>query len=186
MSSPTKSAARHCGTGVPKRYISGAARRVPTSDPTEEMRNELRRLNGQITDLAPAILAAPSERDIQMDLSSSQAEALSCHFKATEYDGCLWIFAQNTDLGPGAEYLGQFDPIDPRAGHAVIAVEGLAAGTQILRVEDVGYTLLTAGDGFFEDDFSTLGEHIYMVVPEPGSIVLLSLAAFAWPRRRRG
>jgi hypothetical protein len=153
--------------------------------PTAAMQAELYRLNGQITDLAPAILAAPSRREIQMALTSDYGLSLTSRLKATDYGGALWIFAQNSDLGPNAEQLGQFDPISPRAGRATITVEGLRAGDIILRVEDVGYTPIAAGDGFFEDDFTALGEHVYMIVPEPACLILLASAALALPRRRR-
>ncbi len=133
--------------------------------PTPEMRDELERLNGQITDLAPAILAPRTALDIDMDLATAPGgTTLTCHFKATEYGDELWIFAQNTDLGHNAHLLGQFDPISPRAGHATFTVEGLAAGTTVQRLEDDGTTtLLTAADGSFEDDFDALAEHIYIL-----------------------
>lgn len=136
--------------------------------PTPEMQDELQRLNGQITDLAPAILAPRSQRDIDMSLIAASSGAdLTCHFKATELGDELWIFAQNTDLGHNAHLLGQFDPISPRAGHATIAVDGLAAGTTIHRLEDDGTTtVLAAAEGYFEDDFDPLAEHIYRLPRE--------------------
>jgi len=95
-----------------------------------------------------------------MKLAGDGAD-LACHFKATLSDGSVWIFAQNIDLGPGAEKLRQFDPIKPRAGKAAFAVEGLKAGTRI-EVVDENRTL-TAEAGKFADDFAVLAEHIYTI-----------------------
>ncbi|NLF32220.1 MAG: hypothetical protein GX591_15195, partial [Planctomycetes bacterium] len=130
--------------------------------PTPEMRDELFRLNGQITELTPAILAPPSDREIHLAMATAGGTVLTSHFKATEYDGNLWIFAQITDLGHNAHLLRQFDPISPRAGRATITVDGLASGTPIHRIEDDGTTtVLTSANGYFQDDFAALAEHIY-------------------------
>lgn len=136
--------------------------------PTADMQAELKRLNGQITRLAPAILADPAKTEIRMALAvkpqgvtSDQAAALECHFKATDHDGSLWIFAQNMDLGPGAEKLKQFEQISPRGGTATITIAGLKAGTTI-EVVDEGRTI-AARDGSFSDAFGPLAEHIYRV-----------------------
>jgi len=111
--------------------------------PTDEMRQELKRLNEQITRLAPALLAPPATRKIEMSMS----DGLPCHFKATQAADALYIFAQNTDLG--------------RQGTAAITVEGLGAGTEI-HVVDENRTI-TAEQGRFADSFGSLAEHIYRV-----------------------
>jgi len=123
--------------------------------PTAEMQAELKRLNGQVTRLSGAILAAPTSKAITMKLAGD----LKCHFKATEYDGDLYIFAQNQDLGPGGEEKGQFEPVSPRGAMATFSVAGLKAGTKI-EVVDEGRTI-TAQAGSFTDEFGPLAEHIY-------------------------
>ncbi|MBN2581661.1 MAG: hypothetical protein JXL80_01235 [Planctomycetes bacterium] len=125
--------------------------------PTAEMRAELKRLNGQITTLAPAILAEPAKAKVSMKLSGD----LNCHLKATDLDGTTYIFAQNLDLGPNADKLKQFQPISPRGGKATITVAGLAAGTTI-EVVDENRTI-TSKAGQFEDEFNPLAEHVYKI-----------------------
>jgi hypothetical protein len=122
---------------------------------TQEMQAELRRLNAQLTRLAPAILAPVTKQKIEMKLG----EDLNCHFKATESDGVMFIFAQNVDLGPGAEDAKQFDPIRPRNGKAIFYVEGLKAGTKIEVVDE--NRIIRAEKGKFTDEFAPLTEHIY-------------------------
>jgi len=125
--------------------------------PTQEMQKELKRLNTQISRLAPAILAAPAQKNISMKL----ANGLNGHFKATRYHGDLYIFSVNTDLGEGAEHAKQFDPIDPRGGRAVFTIEGLKAGTKIEVVDEK--RTIHAEEGKFSDDFAPLAEHIYRI-----------------------
>jgi hypothetical protein len=125
--------------------------------PTEEMQAEMRRLNEQLTRLAPAILADPAKAAVRMSMSDDFA----CHLKATELDGSLYLFAQNIDLGEGAERLKQFDPISPRPGTATIAVGGLKPGTRI-EVVDESRTLTSAA-GRFTDEFGPLAQHIYRI-----------------------
>ena len=122
---------------------------------TEEMQQELGRLNKQLTRLAPAILAAPAKKKIEMQLG----ENLNCHFKATESNGHVYIFAQNIDLGPGAEKARQFDPIHPRNGMAIFTIEKLKKGTKIEVVDE--HRTITAENGKFTDAFEPLAEHIY-------------------------
>lgn len=110
--------------------------------PEGGMVRELKRLNDQLTRLAPAILAIPAKTRIEMTLSDN----LSCHFKATTLNGALFIFAQNVDM-------------QRRAGKATIRVEGLKAGTKI-EVMDENRSLI-AEDGKFTDEFAPLAEHIY-------------------------
>ncbi|MFW6154000.1 MAG: hypothetical protein ACOC95_02180 [Planctomycetota bacterium] len=111
--------------------------------PTEAMRAELKRLNGQITRLAPAILAPKAKVRITMNLTGEPEG----HYKATIYDGALWIFAQNLDRQQGAK--------------ATFAVKGLPAGAAI-EVVDENRTL-RAADGTFTDRFDPLAEHIYRI-----------------------
>lgn len=134
---------------------------------TVEMEDELQRLNAQMTRLAPAILAPPTERQISIQMTAVEGGTqLTSHFKATEHGGSLWIFAQNTDLGPDAHLLRQFDPISPRAATARINVQGLTAGTTVLRwTSDSEQTPIIAEDGYFQDTFDPLGERIYIVDP---------------------
>jgi len=126
--------------------------------PTEEMQNELKRINNQITRFSPAILAPPAQNNISMVL----AGGLNGQFKATTFEGDLYIFAVNTDLGEGAENARQFDPISPRGGKAVFTVEGLKAGTQIEVIDEK--RIITAQEGSFTDDFEPLAEHIYRIL----------------------
>jgi hypothetical protein len=123
--------------------------------PTAEMQEELGRLNSQLSRLAPVILAPPAGKKIEMNFSHN----LNSHFKATETGGRIYIFAQNIDLGPGAEQGKQFEPIHPRNGVATFLVEGLKAGAKI-EVIDEGRTIV-AEKGSFTDAFNPLAEHIY-------------------------
>lgn len=125
--------------------------------PTEEMKAELKRLNRQVARLSPAILAAPAQQNISMKLGNG----FNCQFKATNYNGELFIFALNSDLGEGAEDAKQFDPIFPRGGKAVFIVKGLKKGT-VIEVVDEKRTI-TAEKDSFSDDFNPLAEHIYRV-----------------------
>ncbi len=125
--------------------------------PTEEMRTELRRLNGQLTRLAPAILAPPSSRAVRMVMDGG----LSCHVKTTELDGDLYLFAQNTDLGENAAKVAQHENISPRGGKAVIGVAGLSGGA-VVEVVDEDRTI-RAENGGFCDDFGPLEEHVYRI-----------------------
>lgn len=125
--------------------------------PSREMQAELKRLNDQLTRLAPAILADRPTVSIGMSMS----EDLPCHLKATQLDGDLYIFAQNIDLGKDAAKLQQFDPISPRSGQGTITVVGLKAGTQVEVVDE--HRGITAEEGQFTDDFGPLAEHVYRV-----------------------
>jgi hypothetical protein len=128
-----------------------------TFSPSDEMQKELQRLNGQITRLAPAILADPYKGKIEMTLG----DGLKCQFKATRYKRATYIFAQNIDLGPGTEKIKRYDPIIPVGGKAAFTMKGLKAGTQI-EVVDENRTI-TAEKDKFTDDFASLAEHIYKI-----------------------
>jgi hypothetical protein len=123
--------------------------------PTADMQAELKRLNTQLTRLAPAILAAPSKRKIEMKLG----EGLNGQFKATETKDHIYIFSLNMDLGPEAEEAKQFDPIHPRNGKAVFLVAGLKAGMKIDVVDE--NRIIIAEKEKFTDEFAPLAEHIY-------------------------
>jgi hypothetical protein len=125
--------------------------------PKEEMRKELAWLNGRITKLAPIILAGPAKEQITMTMT----EGLKCQFKATKFEGSLYIIGQNIDLGPGAEKAKQYDPISPRGGTATITVKGLKKGAQVEVVEEK--RTITAEKGKFTDEFRPLLEHIYRI-----------------------
>jgi hypothetical protein len=119
------------------------------------MQAELKRLNAQLTRLAPAILAAHSNRKIEMKLG----EGLNGQFKATETKDHIYIFALNMDLGPDAAKAKQFDPIYPRNASAIFFVAGLKAG---MKIEVVGEgRIIIAEKGKFTDEFAPLAEHIY-------------------------
>ena len=126
--------------------------------PTAQMQAELKRLNAQVTRLSGAILATATDKAVTMKLAGD----LKCHLKATEYDGSLYIFAQNQDLGPGGEEKMQFEPVSPRSARATFTVGGLKAGTTI---EVVGEerAIKAADGGRFGDEFDGLAEHIYRI-----------------------
>jgi hypothetical protein len=125
--------------------------------PKEEMRKELAWVNARVTSLAPIILADPAKEKISMVLGDN----LKCQFKATKYQGDLYIIAQNIDLGPDAEKAKQYDPIAPRGGTATFKIKGLKKGAQI---EVVGEKrTVNAESGQFKDEFNPLIEHIYRI-----------------------
>jgi len=125
--------------------------------PKEEMRKELAAINNRITRLAHIILADLANIMIEMNLG----EGLNCQFKATKYEGSIYIFAQNIDLGSGAAKAKQFDPISPRGGMATFTINGLKQGTKIEVIDEK--RTITAKDGKFTDEFGPLLEHIYKV-----------------------
>ncbi len=112
----------------------------------DENRKALREINEQITRLAPAILGEPSKRaasiaaegDVKLDLLAREGP-----------DG-LYLFAVNYD-----ERL--------KEAKATIKVEGLAAGKEIIVVDE--NRTLKSGAGFFTDPFAPLAVHIYRVAP---------------------
>jgi len=103
----------------------------------------LKELNEQVGRLAPAIVGDPARAKIEMAMSYGT----QCRSKATECDGSVFIFAQNT----GAE------------GKAVIRVEGLQAGTSVEAVGE-GRTIV-ANQGEFSDDFAPLAGRVYELKP---------------------
>jgi hypothetical protein len=113
-------------------------------EPTEEMRAELKRLNAQITRLAPVILSDPVEQPVSITF----ADGLAGEVMAKKHDGALYLFANNLDL-------------KWRGGKATIDVEGLKKGTEIEVVDED--RRLIADEGKFADDFPALGVHIYRI-----------------------
>ena len=112
--------------------------------PSEEMRTELKRLNDQITRLAPAILADPAKARVSVSL----AGGLAGEVMAKEYEGSLYLFADNLDM-------------KGRGGVATFAVEGLKKGTRV-EVLDEGRQIV-AGEGTFADEFGPLAVHLYRI-----------------------
>ncbi len=112
--------------------------------PGDEMQKELARLNGQITRLAPAILADPAKPKVTVAIEGG----LPGEVLAKEHEGAIYLFANNLDM-------------KRRGGKATVAVEGLAEGTRI-EVIDEGRTL-TADDGRFTDEFGPLVVHLYRI-----------------------
>ena len=125
------------------------------------MEAELKRLNEQITRLAPALLAAPAKAKIEMSI----AGGLPCHVKATEPDGATYVFAQGLDAAGGQGPDTARARVAPAAkapiAKATIKVVGLKAGTTIEVVDED--RSITAEDGQFTDDFSPLAEHVYKI-----------------------
>jgi hypothetical protein len=137
---------------------------APKDDPA--MLAELKRLNGQLARLAPAILApdprAGQEAQARYDMRlEGPAGKLPSHYKLTILDGSLYIFAQNLDLGKDPKDFKQFEAISPRAGKATFTVGGLKAGTKV-EVVDENRTIAAHNDGF-ADEFGPLAEHVYRI-----------------------
>jgi hypothetical protein len=109
--------------------------------PPAEMMAELKRLNGRLSRLAPAILGDPAGGTVEVSLAGGAA----CHSKATEHAGQVYVFAQN------------MEPAGNR--NATIRVRGLRAGTNV-EVVDEDRTIV-AEDGSLADEFPPLGEHVY-------------------------
>jgi len=115
-----------------------------------DMAAELKRLNGQITRLAPALLADPARVKVEMTMKGGAG----CHVRATDFEGAAWVFAQSLD--PGLAGAGA-------PGEATLRVPGLKAGDKV-EVIDENRTL-TAQDGQFVDDFAPLAVHVYRLKP---------------------
>jgi hypothetical protein len=111
----------------------------------DEMKAELKRLNGQLTKLAPIILAAPSKAKVEMTLIGGDGEKIWSGIAAKEPEGGVAIFAQS------------FHENVP--GKATIKFAGLKAGTKIEVVDE--NRSITAEEGQFSDDCAPLAEHVY-------------------------
>lgn len=112
--------------------------------PAEPMRAELKRLNAQITRLAPVILSAPAEERVTV----SFAGGLTGEVTARRHAGALYLFANNLDM-------------NGRAGAATFTVEGLRQGARVEVLDESRH--LTARDGGFADDFAPLAVHLYRI-----------------------
>jgi hypothetical protein len=107
-----------------------------------DMLVELKRLNGQLTRLAPAILAEPAPVGISFD------GGIAGHALGTNAEDGRYVFAQNLDLAG-------------KAGTATVTLAGLKAGTRIT-VVDEGREIVAA-EGSFSDTFAALAEHVYLI-----------------------
>jgi len=111
---------------------------------TPDMQAEFKRLNAQMTRLAPALLAARAKTKVRIELPPKAAG----HVKATSHEGDMYVFAQCLDrLGETRE--------------ATIHMEGLKGGVSV-EVVDEDRTV-RAADGSFTDTFAPLQEHIYRI-----------------------
>ena len=110
----------------------------------EENRKALRRINDQITRLAPAILGDEWKRSVKIASAGDEKLAVL----ARQHEGRLYLFAVN------------YDPRDVKA-EATIAVEGLKAGSEVV-VIDEARTLRSAA-GTFTDTFEPLAVHLYQL-----------------------
>jgi len=112
--------------------------------PDEEMQKELKRLNEQITRLAPVLLADPAKAKTSIAFSGGvQGELL-----AKEHQGVLTLFANNLDMAR-------------KSGTATLSVDGLKKGTKV-DVIDEGRQII-AEDGKFSDEFGPLAVHLYRI-----------------------
>ncbi len=144
--------------------------------PSPTMQKELKRLNEQITRLAPIILAPRSTRKITMTM----ADASRCHFMATEYAGDLYVFAQSMKYessDPANNTLKNIsDTIEITQG--TLTVEGLTNGTVVTVVDEQeelspeekmlsdnapSARVLTVTNSQLTDNFKLLETHIYRI-----------------------
>lgn len=108
----------------------------------QENQKALLEINQQLQSLAPIILSADAK--VQPKITIEGEVASQC--LAKEYEGQLYLFAQNLDVGH-------------KAGKATVAIDGLKAGTAV-EVVDEKRTITAATNGF-SDDFAPLAVHIY-------------------------
>ena len=126
-------------------YFTHAWRPTTTEfAPTNDMQQELKRLNGQITRLAPVILTEPAKVDVSITIENG----LKADIMARKFDGSLYLFGVNCDPGQ-------------QAGLAEVKIAGLEAGTKIEVVDEA--RRLTAEQGRFTDQFAPLAVHIYKI-----------------------
>jgi hypothetical protein len=136
----------------------GIGYRIPAGDPRkpgsglpQALGQEIQRLSKQIAGLSAALLAAPAKAKVEMSLADNS----SCHLKATELDGAIYVFAQRPSAGARAD--------GPQAAKGTIKVAGLKAGTRVEVVDEDRNR--TADEGQFADDFPPLAEHVYRIAP---------------------
>lgn len=104
----------------------------------------LRKINGQIERLAPAILSRPPAEGV----SAEVAGGVKLDFMARRTAAGLYVFAVNYD-----EHL--------RGARVTFRVRGLAAGTRIEALDEGRE--LRADDGAFTDTFEPLDVHLYRI-----------------------
>jgi hypothetical protein len=112
--------------------------------PDEEMQRELKRLNEQITRLAPVLLSGPARAKVSIAFEGGLAGEAA----AREHEGSLYLFANNLDM-------------KGRGGKATLSVEGLRSGSRIEVIDEA--RTLVADEGRFTDDFAPLAVHLYRV-----------------------
>lgn len=113
-------------------------------NPTDDMQAELKRLNAQVTRLAPAILSDPAKIAVSMKMGD-----LPCDVLGKDHEGQVYLFAVSLDVKQG--------------GTATFTVPGLKKGAGI-EVIDEGRSL-TAEEGAFTDEFKSLAVHLYRLKP---------------------
>ena len=110
----------------------------------EENRRALRRINDQITRLAPALLADPARREVAIEATGGA----KIDVMAREHEGSLYLFAVNYDERQVTS-------------EVTISLPGLSAGTEVVAVDE-GRTIAAAA-GSFTDAFDPLAVHIYRI-----------------------
>ena len=131
--------------------------------PTPEVREELQRTNGQLTRLAPVILSGTIPRQEPWAMGQASIlflEGLHGEVMTREYDGSLYVFANNLDMNDFGERRDD-ELARYRGGVARISVPGLQVGTTVEVVDED--RSVTAEAGYFMDAFSPLGVHIYRI-----------------------
>jgi hypothetical protein len=109
-----------------------------------ENQKALAEINGQITRLAPAILAAPAKRAA----SIQSKDAVKLDILAKEREGELYLFTVNYDQRA-------------KATQAIITVNNLPAGSTVTVVDE--NRTIRSDAGSFADDFAPLAVHIYRI-----------------------
>jgi hypothetical protein len=118
--------------------------------PNADMLGELKRLNDQITRLGPAVLAGRPPFGVTVETDGN----VPCHFKATIYDGSVYIFAQNADA-------------EGRTARATFSIRRWPGGA-VFPARAEGEVVdedrsISIREGQFTDDFGPLMEHIYRI-----------------------
>jgi len=119
--------------------------------PDDEMQAEMKRINNQITRLAPELLAQPADDHVSISFD----QGVEGHCMATVTGRRVTVVAQNLSLG-GKDGLGG------KTARGRIEVKNLPPGMTV-EVVDENRTI-TSSNGWFEDSFDGLQEHIYRVM----------------------
>ncbi len=109
----------------------------------EENREAIRKVNQQITRLAPAILAPPSKAKVAITAEGAKLGAM-----AKQYEGRLYVFAVNYDGGM-------------KRAAAVVHVENLPEGAEVTVIDED--RVIRSQAGFFRDVFEPLAVHLYQI-----------------------